>query len=231
MLREGRAHGLDFSRDSEALPVAGLVGLELVDRRLCQRDLLVEAFELGGVLRGALIEQRLLQRLDIVCSLGSAVAAKTGSLWASSASSRVIWAFRLTICCLQLIDVCCDEGRVQRRKLPPLLDNLAVPNVDALDDRWIEGLQHERRIYRDDLSRRAGNDPIHARERQDEGADDQRRDKDKHRGANAERLVRVADRIDLRLELPDRGRAPRYARAPPRKSTTAPLPCERWRFC
>ena len=73
---------------------------------------------------------------------------------------------------LQLIDVGRDESRVQRCELPALLDYLAFTDVDAPDDRWIERLQHERRVHRDDLSAGAGDNPIHARKRQDHSADE-----------------------------------------------------------
>jgi hypothetical protein len=62
-LGECIAHTLDLAGDAEALPVAALVVLIFVDGRLRQGDLLIEALQLGGILRGALIEQRLLKSL------------------------------------------------------------------------------------------------------------------------------------------------------------------------
>ena len=58
MLRQRVAHVFDLARDSKAFPVAALVILVLVDRRLRLRDLLIEALELRGILRSALVEQQ-----------------------------------------------------------------------------------------------------------------------------------------------------------------------------
>ena len=74
---------------------------------------------------------------------------------ASSASSRAICAFRLSICYLQLTDVGDGEGRVERREEPVLFDKLALAHVDALNDRRVKRLEHKRGIDRDDLSTRA----------------------------------------------------------------------------
>ena len=47
---------------------------------------------------------------------------------------------------LKLSDVGCGEGRVQCCKQPALLDDLALTNVDGLDDGRVERLQHKRRV-------------------------------------------------------------------------------------
>ena len=105
----------------------------------------------------------------------------------------------------QLMDVGHSEGRVKRREQSVLFDHLALAHVDALDNRRIERLKHQRRIDGNDLPAGARNDPIDARDRQYHRERETGHAEDENRGADAQRLFRVTDRVDLRLELPDRG--------------------------
>ena len=93
-----RPHALDFFGDGGPLVEARDVVPGLGDGRLGLLDLVVEALDLGPVLRVAIDEQLFLQ-LIVMALVGIVVARENRAFPVSSAWSRAICALRLATCC------------------------------------------------------------------------------------------------------------------------------------
>ena len=99
-------------------------------------------------------------------------------------------------------DIGGGEGRIEGSQHLDRLDPLPLVHIDAFDDRWIERLNDDRRLGRDDHAG-AGDHPVELGEdREQDQADQEHRHKG-DRDADRHRFRGFEDLPGFRLEQPD----------------------------
>ena len=157
-----RAHLLDFLGKFAAFGVARLVVLQLGDRRGGLRDLFGVGADLALELRLALGIERFLQ-LTVLRRRRIGVRRRlVGPLGEFGLAPR-----DLCVVCgdlhLQRADIGGGKGRVERRQHVASPDPLAFADIQRLDQRRVERLQHACRFRRHDMRRDAADDAIEPR--------------------------------------------------------------------
>ena len=172
---ERRPHLFDLLGELHAVGVARLVVLELGERRPILRDLRIVRAHLLVILRFALRKQRL---LHLAVTRGRGVGLRRRRVCPSRQLGFGAGDLRVVIRDLQpqRIGIGGGEGGIERRQHVPGLDPIADADIDGLDQRGVERLQHLGRLRADDFAPDALDDAVEpGNRRQYDESDDERR--------------------------------------------------------
>ena len=103
----------------------------------------------------------------------------------------------------ELLDVSGRKCRVERRQKLPLLDFIALMNVDAFYDGRIKRLKDIDPLSGDQLARHAGHHAVNLGQEHEGDNAHKKAGQHKHGNPRPWRLGRLADGVHFRLKLPD----------------------------